>query len=78
MPRLPVLQCVLFCPCVRNCAARVWALVRSSTQLDVEYLPVYRPSPQEIADPDLYAHNVQQVAQCPLLVFLLVFALAAR
>ncbi len=49
-------------------------------QLDVEYLPVYRPSPQEIADPDLYAHNVQQVAKWRpslLLLLLLVFALSA-
>ena len=69
-----------FSPYVRNCAARVWALVRSSTQLDVEYLPVYRPSPQEIADPDLYAHNVQQVDKWrPSLLRLLlrVFALSA-
>jgi hypothetical protein len=65
---------------VRNCAALVWVLVRFFDQLDVEYLPVYRPNPQEIADPDLYAHNVQQVAKwrpSSLLLLLLAFALSA-
>jgi hypothetical protein len=30
-------------------------------QLEVNFLPVYHPSPEEVADPDLYARNVQGV-----------------
>ena len=66
--------------CASLCCAGVRAVLRWCEQLDVEYLPVYRPSPQEIADPDLYAHNVQQVAQwrpSSLLLLLLAFALSA-
>jgi hypothetical protein len=34
-------------------------------RLDLEFLPVYRPSPAECADPQLYANNIQKVTFTP-------------
>ena len=40
----------------------VWYLLANPiNRVEVEFLPVYNPSPAEISDPELYAKNVQLV-----------------
>ncbi|XP_052232850.1 lysophosphatidylcholine acyltransferase 2-like isoform X1 [Dreissena polymorpha] len=42
--------------------AVLWlTLCQFNTSLEIEFLPVYRPSAEEIADPKLFAHNVREV-----------------
>ena len=36
-------------------------MVQPFTRASLEYLPVYHPSPEEVADPKLYANNVRAV-----------------
>lgn len=36
-------------------------LAQPFSRASLEFLPVYQPSPEEIADPKLYASNVRQV-----------------
>ena len=38
----------------------VWYLLANPfNRVEIEFLPVYNPGPKEIADPELYAKNVQ-------------------
>ena len=38
----------------------VWYLLANPfNRVEVEFLPVYKPNPDEIADPELFAKNVQ-------------------
>ena len=38
----------------------VWYLLSNPfNRVEIEFLPVYNPGPKEIADPELYAKNVQ-------------------
>ncbi len=39
----------------------VYLCVCYVAKMEIEYLPVYNPSPDELADPELYAENVRQV-----------------
>lgn len=36
-------------------------LVQPQSTCEIEFLPVYKPSAEEQADPKLYAHNVRQL-----------------